>query len=30
MNEKQGGRPKVMFNACLYMKYNEVDTTQRN
>jgi len=27
MNEKQGGRPKVMFNACMYMKYNEVETT---
>ena len=27
MNEKQGGRPKVMFNACMYMHYNKVDTT---
>ena len=27
MNEKQGGRPKVMWNACLYMHFNKVDTT---
>jgi hypothetical protein len=27
MNEKQGGRPKAMFNACLYMHHYEVDTS---
>tara|TARA_R100000657_G_C4681734_1_gene130977 strand:+ start:827 stop:2683 length:1857 start_codon:yes stop_codon:yes gene_type:complete len=27
MDEKQNGRPKVMFNACLYMHYNKVNTT---
>jgi hypothetical protein len=27
MNQKQGGRPKVMWNACLYMHYNKVETT---
>ena len=27
MQEQQGGRPKVMWNACLYMHYNKVDTT---
>ena len=27
MQEQQGGRPKVMWNACLYMHHNKVDTT---